>query len=154
MSVGHKIIYIPIGKDARGIDLLSPIYLPIVVDDPQTVYSTGSLSEKDFISTLKLYNLRPADLESAGGNEVGGFPLAPIIAALAPIAIPPLITAAKKLFGKKATQQSSNGMYEHSSENSDQDIEISSDEEQSGYIPTNPNIKNLKQLQILYDKYN
>lgn len=151
MSVGHKIIYIPIGKDARGIDLLSPIYLPIVVDDPQTVYSTGSLSERDFISTLKLYNLKPADLESAGGNEVGGFPLAPIIAALAPIAIPPLITAAKKLFGKK----SSNGMYDsYIPYEVNESIELDSDELSSGYIPTNPNIKNLKQLQILYDKYN
>lgn len=161
MSVGHKIIYIPIGKDARGIDLISPIYLPIVVDDPQTVYATGSLSDKDFISTLKLYNLRPEDaIASAGGNEVGGFPLAPIIAALAPIAIPPLITAAKKLFGKK----SSNGMYDtYSSGDSDindlrtiedRSIELDSDEQSSGYIPTNPNIKNLKQLQVLYDKYN
>lgn len=143
MSVGHKIIYIPIGKDARGVDLLSPIYLPIVVDDPQTVYATGSLSDEDFISTLKLYNLKPNDLQSAAGNEVGGFPLAPIIAALAPIAIPPLITAAKKLFGSRADPQGkkSNGMY-------------GDDEEMSGYIPTNPNIKNLKQLQVLYDKYN
>lgn len=134
MSVNHKIVYVPIGKDARGIDLIAPIYLPIVVDDPQTVYSTGALSEDDFISTLKIYNLKPDDLASAGGNEVGGFPLAPLIAALAPIAIPPLITAAKKIFGKK-----SQGMYDS--------------EDYSGYIPTNPNIKNLKQLQMLYDKY-
>lgn len=135
MSVNHKIVYVPIGKDARGVDLMAPIYLPIVVDDPQTVYATGALSEDDFISTLKIYNLKPDDFASAGSNEVGGFPLAPLIAALAPIAIPPLITAAKKIFGKK----SSNGMYDS--------------EDYSGYIPTNPNIKNLKQLQMLYDKY-
>ena len=33
-----------------------------------------------------------------GSNEVGGFPLAPLIAALAPIAIPPLINAAKNIW--------------------------------------------------------
>ena len=71
MSVNHKIVYVPIGKDARGIDLIAPIYLPIVVDDPQTVYATGALSEDDFISTLKIYNLKPDDLAASRVSSAG-----------------------------------------------------------------------------------
>lgn len=135
MSVNHKIVYVPVGKDTRGVDLLYPIYLPIVVDHPDVVYATGKLSEEDYDETLKLYNL---DDETAAG-EIGGFPLAPLIAALAPIAIPPLITAAKKIFGRnKSSGTELSGAYAPAN---------------AGYIPTNPNIRNLKQLQALYEKY-
>lgn len=137
MSVNHKIVYVPIGKDTRGVDLLYPLYVPIVVDHPDVVYATGKLSEEDYNETLKLYNLdeslEESESEEEASGEIGGFPLAPLIAALAPIAIPPLITAAKKIFGRNKSSASGT--------------------ELSGYIPTNPNIRNLKQLQALYEKY-
>lgn len=137
MSVNHKIVYVPIGKDTRGVDLLYPLYVPIVVDHPDVVYSTGKLSEEDYNETLKLYNLD--EVEEEGSGEIGGFPLAPLIAALAPIAIPPLVKAAKKIFGRNKS--------------SGTELSGATDPYNAGYIPTNPNIRNLKQLQALYEKY-
>lgn len=61
-------------------------------------------------------------------KNLAGFPaLIPLLAALAPL-VPIAIKGAKKLFGHK-----SQGV--------------------AGYIPTNPNIKTLKDIQELYNKY-
>lgn len=114
--LNYKVVYIPLNKD-----LIYPVYVPIVVNDEETFLSSGYLSENDYNATIAL-------------NNSCGFPIAPIIAALAPVAIPALIKMGKKLFKK-----TSNGVL----------IPVKN----AGYIPTNPNIKTLKDLQNLYDKY-
>ena len=81
--------------------------------------SSGRLSKRDYDETIKL-------------NNKCGFPIASILAALAPIVIPAAIKGTKALIHK---------------------IRGSGYDELSGYIPTNPNIKTLKNLQLLYDKY-
>ena len=117
LDLNYKVVYVPLNKD-----LIYPVYIPIVVNDEDIFLSSGRLSQKDYQRTLKL-------------NESCGFPIAPIIAALAPVAIPALIKLGKKYFKK-----SSNGALIPMSNN-------------GGYIPTNPNIKTLKDLQNLYNKY-
>ena len=124
-DLNYKVIYIPLNKD-----LIYPIYVPIVVNDEDIFLSSGKLSQNDYDETIKL-------------NKSCGFPIAPFIAALAPVAIPALIK-----FGKKYFKKSSNGAL----------IPVNGYNEASthtlgGYIPTNPNIKTLKDLQNLYDKY-
>lgn len=124
MSVNHKVIYVPVSNDKN---LLYPIYVPIVVEDRNILLSSGKLSEGDYLKTIEL-------------NEKCGFPIAPLLAALAPIVIPGLIKGTSKLINKIRGK----GEYDnicHMVGN------------KSGYIPTNPNIKSLKQLQELYDKY-
>lgn len=121
MSVNHKIVYVPLTKDFQGNDLIYPIYLPVVVNQPEILMSSGSLSEDDYERTKEILHV----------DEEGGFPLAPIIAALAPIVIPGAIKAVKNVIHKFAKGEN----------------------EECGYIPTNPNIRNLKQLQQLYEDY-
>ena len=116
-DLNYKVVYVPLNKD-----LIYPVYVPIVVNDEDIFLSSGRLSQNDYQRTLKL-------------NESCGFPIAPIIAALAPVVIPGLIKLGKKMFKK-----SSNGAL----------IPMGN---RGGYIPTNPNIKTLKDLQNLYDKY-
>jgi hypothetical protein len=122
MSINYKVIYVPVSNNKN---LLYPIYVPVVVNDVDTLLSSGKLSENDYYQTLKI-------------NDKCGFPIAPLLAALAPMVIPGLIKGAKKLFNRNK----SNGNL------------IPYNIKTSGYIPTNPNIKSLKQLQNLYDKYN
>lgn len=114
--LNYKVVYIPLNNK-----LIYPVYVPIVVNDEETFLSSGYLSESDYKSTIEL-------------NNSCGFPIAPIIAALAPVAIPALIKMGKKLFKKT----SSGGL-----------VEVNN----GGYIPTNPNIQTLKDLQKLYEKY-
>lgn len=66
-------------------------------------------------------------------NRKCGFPIAAVLSALAPIVIPAVIKGTKRLINKIKSSGEANEM--------------------SGYIPTNPNIKTLKSLQNLYDKY-
>lgn len=128
MSVNHKIVYVPLTKDFQGNDLIYPIYLPVVVNQPEILMASGSLSEDDYERTKEILHV----------DEEGGFPLAPIIAALAPIVIPGAIKAVKNVIHK----------IKGSSDNS-----AKGENEECGYIPTNPNIRNLKQLQQLYEDY-
>lgn len=122
--LNYKVIYVPLNKD-----LIYPIYVPVVVNDEDIFLSSGKLSENDYKRTIKL-------------NESCGFPIAPIIAALAPVAIPALIKLGKRFFKK-----SSNGVLIPCNSNGHEQTL------NAGYIPTNPNIKSLKDLQNLYDKY-
>lgn len=117
MSVNHKVIYVPVSNNKN---LLYPIYVPVVVDDTQTLLSSGKLSENDYMNTLDI-------------NEKCGFPIATLLAALAPVVIPGIIKGTSKLIHKIRSSGPT--------------------DELSGYIPTNPNIRTLKQLQQLYNKY-
>lgn len=119
MSVNHQIVYVPFSKDINGEEMLYPSYIPIVVDEPNVLMSTGSLSEADYNATREILH-----------TDTGGFPIAPIIAALAPLAIQ---------FGTKLISNLAN---KHKNKSAG---------EVGGYIPTNPNIKNLKDLQALYE---
>lgn len=78
--------------------------------------------------------LSAGDYEKTKEN-LAGFPaLLPLIAALAPL-VPAAIKGVSKLLGSKPK----NNRYTLPS--------------QGGYIPTNPNIRTLKDIQSLYDKY-
>lgn len=123
MFINHKVVYVPLTKD-----LVYPVYVPVVVDDEDILRSSGRLSRRDYDNTISL-------------NNKAGFPIAPLLAALAPVVIPGVIKGIKKLINK------SNGVNEESLNS------VSGQSSISGYIPTNPNIKTLKQLQELYDKY-
>lgn len=170
MSVNHKIVYVPLSNDPNGNKLIYPIYLPIVVDEPDVLYSTGSLSKRDFLNTKRIYHLSAGEDRESGdlANRYSGFPIAPIIAALAPIVIPGAIKAVKNIVSKF---KSSGALSDDAAEMLESDIisaiendsnenvaedtveEIEDTTNESGYIPTNPNIRTLKQLQSLYDKY-
>lgn len=111
--LNYKVYYVPFTKDT-----IYPVYVPIVVNEPDVLLSSGSLSHNDYEKTNEL-------IKSCG------FPaLLPLIATLAPVVLPGLIKGVKSITKKLK----GNG--------------------ECGYIPTNPNIQNLKQLQNLYDKYN
>ena len=145
MFINHKVVYVPLTKD-----LLYPVYVPVVIDDEDILRSSGRLSRRDYDNTISL-------------NNKAGFPIAPLLAALAPVVIPGVIKGIKKLINK------SNGVNDKSlSCVNDKSLSYVNDELNyksvnsngisgqspiSGYIPTNPNIKTLKQLQELYDKY-
>lgn len=161
MSVNHRIEYVPLTKDLNGNNLLYPIYIPINVDEPEIFAATGRLSKHDYKRTLKILHSKPM-LISAGNNvevQEAGFPFAPLIAALAPIVIPGAINAVKSLFKKKSKGRLNLGRGEDEEESDEEVEEITSEEEeessdkQSGYIPTNPNIKTLKQLQKIYSSH-
>lgn len=200
MSINHKIVYVPIKSINGNSDLRYPIYIPLIVDDAQTVYATGRLSKRDYINNRKMFRM-------------GGFPIAPLLAALSPIVIPAAIKLGKRIFGKKSNGRlylgkgeedeeveevpledvimdaiNNENMSEEESENfalentevpneeveeveespieDEDEIEEEIKEETSsgyssrrkkkynysGYIPTNPNIRNLKQLQTLWMK--
>ena len=160
MSVNHRIEYVPLTKDLNGNNLLYPIYIPINVDEPEVFAATGRLSKHDYRRTLKILHSKPMLISAGNDVEVqeAGFPFAPLIAALAPIVIPGAINAVKSLFKKKSKGRAYLGRGDE--EESDEEIEeITSEEEeessdkQSGYIPTNPNIKTLKQLQKIYSSH-
>lgn len=112
--LNYKVVYVPLDTNLKY-----PIYIPVVVNDTDILKSSGRLSKRDYDETIKL-------------NNKCGFPIASILAALAPIVIPAAIKGTKALIHK---------------------IRGSGFDELSGYIPTNPNIKTLKNLQLLYDKY-
>ena len=160
MSVNHRIEYVPLTKDLNGNNLLYPIYIPINVDEPEVFAATGRLSKHDYKRTLKILHSKPMLISAGNDVEVqeAGFPFAPLIAALAPIVIPGAINAVKSLFKKKSKGRLNLGRGDDEEE-SDEEIEkITSEEEdssekQSGYIPTNPNIKTLKQLQKIYSSH-
>ena len=147
MSVNHKILYVPLTKDT-----IYPVYVPIVLDNPEVLQSSGGLSEEDYNETIKL-------------NESCGFPIAPLLAALAPVLIPAAVRIGKKIFGKGVPEDS--GLtYQHikgvPNPNARGRVVYSEYSKYpyrrnnliAGYIPTNPNIRNLKQLQSLYNHYN
>lgn len=219
MSVNHRIEYVPLTKDLNGNQLLYPIYIPINVDEPEVLMATGRLSKHDYKRTLKMLHAKPFMVSAGNKVEVkqAGFPIAPIIAALAPIVIPAAVKTFKSIFKKnKSAGEDVNvdtdiaddtyvdtDVDEHSSEvelpeddisndtyvdedipiedtnepiedrlnepiedrlneivetidnslNSDVQSEASSGRRRAGYIPTNPNIRSLKQLQTLYNKH-
>lgn len=113
IPINHKIIYVPLTNDT-----VYPVFIPVVLNDVDTLKSSGKLSKKDYYNTIEI-------------NKNCGFPIAPILAALAPIVIPGIIKGVKKIIKGSGSEA----------------------EDEGGYIPTNPNIKTLKQLQALYDKY-
>lgn len=151
MSVNHKILYVPLTKDT-----IYPVYVPIVLDNPEVLQSSGGLSEEDYNETIKL-------------NESCGFPIAPLLAALAPVLIPAAVRIGKKIFGKGGVpeeQFNRDLTYQHikgvPNPNARGRVVYSEYSKYpyrrnnliAGYIPTNPNIRNLKQLQSLYNHYN
>ena len=143
MSVNHKILYVPLTKDT-----IYPVYVPIVLDNPEVLQSSGGLSEEDYNETIKL-------------NESCGFPIAPLLAALAPVLIPAAVRIGKKIFGKgeNLTYQHIKGVPNPNARGRVVYSEYSKYPYRrnnliAGYIPTNPNIRNLKQLQSLYNHYN
>lgn len=156
-----EVIYVPIpGKN----NCIYPTYLPIVMKEPEVYKATGRLSVNDYNSTV----------DNLGGNPA----LIPIIAALAPF-IPSAIKGIKKLFKgndnkPKYRNVMGNGYYSsgYYSQRGYHGLNENtyykggyprvaqfntscgfSRGRYGGYIPTNPNIKNLKDLQALYDKY-
>lgn len=213
MSVNHRIEYVPLTKDLNGNQLLYPIYIPINVDEPDVLMATGRLSKHDYKRTLKLLHAKPFMVSAGNKVEVkqAGFPIAPIIAALAPIVIPAAVKTFKSIFKKNKSagedvdvdnvdvntdvdnepiEDRLTDVEEYSNEeipedNTDVDVEetyvedtnptdITSEDEivetidnslnsdvqesssgrrRAGYIPTNPNIRSLKQLQTLYNKH-
>lgn len=162
-----EVVYVPLpGKN----NCMYPVYIPIVVREPEVYRSTGRLSLGDYQSTV---------------NNLGGNPaLIPLIAALAPL-IPSAISGIKKLFNRNddkpkyrnVTPYRSNGPYSKTlgqgpysqrgyhgldentyyrggySNRIEGGYQRVAPFNVGGYIPTNPNIKNLKDLQALYDKY-
>ena len=147
-----EVVYVPLpGKN----NCMYPIYIPIVFREPEVYKSTGRLSAGDYNSTV----------DNLGGNPA----LIPLLAALAPL-IPSAIKGVKKLFGRndnKPTYRNTNSYGQYSRGPYSQRGYHGLDENVyykggyprvapfnvGGYIPTNPNIKNLKDLQALYDKY-
>ncbi len=148
-----EVVYVPIpGKN----NCMYPIYIPITFREPEVYRATGRLSLGDYNSTV---------------NNLGGNPaLIPLIAALAPL-IPGVISGVKKLFNRsdnkpKYRNVSSYGYgpygygpygnkpygYGPYSQRGYHGLN-ENEYYKGGYIPTNPNIKNLKDLQALYDKY-
>ena len=127
LDLNYKVVYVPLNKD-----LIYPVYIPIVVNDEDIFLSSGKLSERDYNETIKL-------------NQACGFPILPLLSVLAPTVIPGLIKLGKKYFKK------SNGgtLIEYDDNYEEQEF----NNNKSGYIPTNPNIKTLKDLQKLYDDY-
>lgn len=139
-----EVVYVPLpGKN----NCIYPVYIPIVVREPEVYRATGRLSLGDYNDTV---------------NNLGGNPaLIPLLTALAPL-IPSVISGVKKLFSRNSEQpkyrnvnqynpygQYSRGPYSQRGYHGLNENEYY----KGGYIPTNPNIKNLKDLQALYNKY-
>lgn len=203
MSVNHRIEYVPLTKDLNGNQLLYPIYIPINVDEPEVLMATGRLSKHDYKRTLKMLHAKPFMVSAGNKVEVkqAGFPIAPIIAALAPIVIPAAVKTFKSIFKKKSAGEdvdvdtdvdaniandtyidsdveipseevgvdnveepyvedtnptditSEDEIVETIDNSLNSDVQESSSGRRAGYIPTNPNIRSLKQLQTLYNKH-
>lgn len=120
-----EVVYVPIKGNSKCI---YPVYIPIIIKDKETYRASGSLSSEDYEDTK---------------NNLAGFPaLLPIISALAPLAITGLTKLGKHIFKDRKARgyiipnTNFNGV-----------------RRTAGYIPTNPNIKTLKELQSLYDRY-
>lgn len=139
-----EVVYVPLpGKN----NCIYPVYIPIVVREPEVYRATGRLSLGDYNSTV---------------NNLGGNPaLIPLLAALAPL-IPSAISGIKKLFGKNNSTPKYRNVNPYNSYGpygkgpySQRGYHGLNENEyyKGGYIPTNPNIKNLKDLQALYNKY-
>lgn len=148
-----EVVYVPLpGKN----NCIYPIYIPITFREPDVYRATGKLSVNDYNDTV---------------NNLGGNPaLIPLLAALAPL-IPSAISGIKKLFSKNnSTPKYRNvntsygimdGMYSRGPYSQRGYHGLNENEYYKGgyippvggYIPTNPNIKNLKDLQALYNKY-
>ena len=142
-----EVVYVPLpGKN----NCIYPVYIPIVVREPDVYRATGRLSLGDYNSTV---------------NNLGGNPaLIPLLAALAPL-IPSAISGIKKLFSKNNSTPKYRNVSPHGPYNSygtygkgpysQRGYHGLNENEyyRGGYIPTNPNIKNLKDLQALYNKY-
>lgn len=169
--INHRIEYVPLTKDPNGSTLVYPIYVPIVVDNPNTLISTGSLDPADVAATKEILNITDEDLrasnEVASGNgRVAGFPLAAVLSAILPFAIPAAVKVGKNIINKFRNKNSTGRAYLGRGDDEDSDIETASFEDdngslneddevyESGYIPTNPNISSLRKLQALYEKYN
>ena len=122
-----SVVYVPIKGHNNCI---YPIYVPLVIKEPEIYKSTGRLSMGDY---------------NESKENLAGFPaLLPLLATLAPL-VPIAIKGVKKIFGKGENEKKyaisgPGGIRKYNSG-------------KCGYIPTNPNINNLKQLQDLYDKY-
>ncbi len=172
--INHRIEYVPLTKDPNGSTLVYPIYVPIVVDKPNTLISTGSLDPEDVEATKEILNITDEDLrasnEIASGNgRIAGFPLAAVLSAILPFAIPAAVKVGKNIINKFRNKNSTGRVYlgrgddednetidnieTASFEDSDDEINEDSEIHESGYIPTNPNISSLKKLQSLYQKY-
>ncbi len=133
-----EVVYVAIpGKN----NCMYPIYIPITFKEPNVYKATGRLSVNDYNDTVK---------------NLGGFPaLIPLLSMLAPM-IPSIFKGVKKVFN-------GNGGYTSTGPYSQRGYHGLNENEYyrggrcegryAGYIPTNPNIKNLKDLQALYDKY-
>lgn len=157
-----EVIYVPVPGNSNCI---YPIYVPVVMKEPEVFRSSGRLSAGDYEETK---------------NNLAGFPaLLPLIAALAPL-VPGVIKGVSKLFKKDdkpkyrntisngqllyhnvgpggVRKNISNGYYSqrgyHGLQERKSGYPRVAPFNVGGYIPTNPNIKNLKDLQELYDKY-
>lgn len=120
-----EVVYVPIKGNSKCI---YPVYIPIILRDKETYRASGSLSNEDYEDTK---------------SNLAGFPaLIPIISALAPLAIQGLTKLGKYIFKDRNARGYVIPNYETGIRRT------------AGYIPTNPNIKNLKELQKLYDEYN
>lgn len=162
-----EVIYVPIpGKN----NCMYPIYMPIVMREPEVYKATGRLSVGDYNSTV----------DNLGGNPA----LIPIIKTLIPL-IPSAISMVKNLFNRSSDKPKYRNINYQNQRSYSRPLVQGSygrplgqgpysqrgyhglDESRyytggyprvapfnvGGYIPTNPNIKNLKDLQALYDKY-
>lgn len=165
--INHRVEYVPLTKDPNGSTLVYPIYVPIVVDNPNTLISTGSLDPEDVAATKEILNITDEDLrasnEIASGNgRIAGFPLAAVLSAVLPFAIPAAVKIGKNIINKFRNKNSTGrvdlgrGEDIETSSFEDDNTPLNEDDElyESGYIPTNPNISSLRKLQALYEKYN
>lgn len=120
-----EVVYVPIKGNSKCI---YPVYIPIIIKDKETYRASGSLSSEDYEDTK---------------NNLAGFPaLIPIISALAPLAIQGITKLGQHIFKNRKARGYIYPMTNPTGRT-----------RTAGYIPTNPNIKNLKQLQELYDEY-
>lgn len=126
-----SVVYVPIKGNNKCI---YPIYVPVVMKQPDVYKSTGRLSLGDY---------------NESKDNLAGFPaLLPLLATIAPL-IPPAIKGIKNLIKKKR----GNGEIPGTGPSRYNNYFKNQSFGRCGYIPTNPNINNLKQLQSLYDKY-
>ena len=162
-----EVVYVPVpGRN----NCLYPMYIPIIVREPEVYKATGRLSLDDYNSTV----------DNLGGNPA----LIPIIKTLIPL-IPTAISMVKNLFNRNSDKPKYRNINYQNQKSYDRPLVQGPygrplgqgpysqrgyhglDENRyyrggypraapfnvGGYIPTNPNIKNLKDLQALYDKY-
>lgn len=110
------------------------VYVPLNTDNIYPIYVPVVLNDENVLRSSGRLSENDYN-ETIKLNNKCGFPIAAILTALAPIVIPGLIK------GTQAIMKKIRG--------SGEDTTILN----AGYIPTNPNIKTLKSLQNLYDRY-